>query len=569
MFLPTTRAEMEALGWERPDVILITGDSYIDHPSIGVSIIGRVLMDAGFKTGVIAQPDTTGPADVTRLGEPALFWGVTGGCVDSMVANYTASGKRRKSDDYTPGGVNDRRPDRALIVYTNLIRRFFKNTRPVVLGGIEASTRRLTHYDHPGKRVRRSVLFDAKADILVYGMGEKAVLELASCLSQGRDYRNIRGICFASGEKPQDSTELPSHDSIVRDRQALAEMFRLHAAKGDGPGASRLCQLQDSRYLVHNPPQPSLSQPELDRVYSLDFERDHHPFYERIGSVRALETIRFSLTTHRGCFGGCSFCSIGVHQGKTVVSRSQGSIVKEAKRLTRHPSFRGIISDVGGPTANMYAMECTRGESAPACGRKCLFPSVCPNLGVDHSPQIELLRAVRSLPGVKKAFVASGLRHDLVLADRQNGERYLRELVAHHISGQLKIAPEHIARNVLELMGKPGPEILTAFRKLFVRLAREDGRKQFLTYYFMAAHPGCTLEDMQRLKRFASEELGMSPEQVQIFTPLPSTLSGVMYCTGRDLSGREVFVEKDPAARQQQKDVLTKKAPARKHRRGR
>ncbi|MFY9397295.1 MAG: YgiQ family radical SAM protein [Desulfomonilia bacterium] len=569
MFLPTTRTEMESLGWERCDVILVTGDSYIDHPSIGVSLISKVLMDAGFKPGIIAQPDVAGPADVTRLGEPALFWGVTGGCVDSMVANYTASGKRRKSDDYTPGGVNDRRPDRALIVYTNLIRRYFKNTRPVVLGGIEASTRRLTHYDHVSGRIRRSVLFDAKADILVYGMGERTVIELARRLSQGRDYRDVKGICFASGEKPRDCIELPSHEAIVRDRQALAGMFRVLAENSGDQGALRLCQLQDSRYLVHNPPQPPLSQHELDRVYSLDFERDHHPFYERMGSVRALDTMRFSLTTHRGCFGGCSFCSIGVHQGCTVVSRSQGSIVEEARHLTRHPAFKGIISDVGGPTANMYAMGCSRGRSQTNCGRRCLFPSVCPNLTVDHGPQIELLRAIRGLQGVKKAFVASGLRHDLVLADERNGEKYLRELVAHHVSGQLKIAPEHTARHVLELMGKPGPELLSAFRDLFARLVREDGRKQFLTYYFIAAHPGCTLEDMQSLKHFATKELGMSPEQVQIFTPLPSTLSSVMYCTGRDLSGREVFVEKDPAARQRQKDVLTEKPPARMRRRRR
>jgi len=565
MFLPTTREEMNALGWDRLDVILVSGDSYIDHPCIGAAVIGRVLLNAGFKTGIIAQPDTEGPADITRLGEPALFWGVTGGSVDSLVANYTASGKRRKSDDYTPGGVNDRRPDRALIVYTNLIRRYFKNTCPVVLGGIEASTRRIAHYDWFSDSVRRSVLFDAKADYLVYGMGERAILELARCLSSGEDVRKIRGICYASGEKPLFGIELPSHAEAARDKEAFREMFRLFSENSDRPGASVLYQLHDSRYLVHNPPQPPLTTGELDSLYALDFERDQHPFYERMGPVRALETIRFSITTHRGCFGGCSFCSIGTHQGRRVVSRSRNSIIGEAMGFTRHPRFKGIISDAGGPTANMYAMGCSREERESSCrGKGCLFPRVCRNLQVDHGPQIELLKELRGLPGVKKVFVASGVRHDLVMADTRNGERYLRELVNHHISGQMKIAPEHTAGHVLDLMGKPGPSCLESFKKLFDRLNSESGRKQFLTYYFMAAHPGCTQEDMLKLRRFTRERLRINPEQVQIFTPLPSTWSGVMYHTGRDPAGvRSLFVEKERRKRQQQKDMLVAKAPAR------
>lgn len=565
MFLPTTREEMTALGWDRLDVILVSGDSYIDHPCTGAALIGHVLLNAGFRTGVVAQPDIASPADITRLGEPALFWGVTGGSVDSLVANYTASGKRRKSDDHTPGGVNSRRPDRALIVYTNLIRRFFKKTCPVVLGGIEASTRRIAHYDWRSDSIRKSVLFDAKADYLVYGMGERAVLDLARCLSTGEDVRKIRGICYAAGEKPLSCIELPSHAEAARDKNAFREMFRLFSENSDRPGAAALCQLHDSRYLVQNPSQPPLTTGELDALHALDFERDQHPFYERMGAVRALDTIRFSITTHRGCFGGCSFCSIGAHQGRRVVSRSRDSIVGEARGFTRHRLFKGIISDVGGPTANMYALECSREADESSCGGNgCLFPRVCGNLRVDHGPQIELLRALRGLPGVKKVFVASGVRHDLVMADARNGERYLKELVNHHISGQMKLAPEHTAGHVLDLMGKPGPACLESFKGLFERLNRESGRKQFLTYYFMAAHPGCTQGDMLKLRRFTRERLQVNPEQVQIFTPLPLTWSGVMYHTGQDPLGvKNLFVEKDRQKKQEQKDVLVAKAQPR------
>ncbi|MGB4108448.1 MAG: YgiQ family radical SAM protein [Desulfomonilia bacterium] len=568
MFLPTTREEMNALGWDRPDVILVTGDSYIDHPSSGAALICRVLMDAGFRTAVIAQPDVSGPHDITRLGEPRLFWGVTGGSVDSMVANYTASGKRRKSDDNTPGGINNRRPDRALIAYTNLIKRFFKGTCPVVLGGIEASARRIAHYDFWSDSIRRSVLFDAKADILVYGMGEKAVLELARSLRERKEFRRIRGICYAANEKPPQCTELPSFSEAARDKDLFLEMFRSFSASCADPGSGALCQLQDTRYLVQNPPQPLLTTSELDMIYDLEFERGHHPFYEKMGSVKALETIRFSITTHRGCFGGCSFCSIGVHQGRSVISRSRESIIREAQRLIRHPEFRGVISDLGGPTANMYAMGCGRNAASPCKVGQCLFPGVCASLETGHKAQIELLRAIRSLPGVKKAFVASGVRHDLVMADAKYGECYLEELVKHHISGQMKIAPEHTSVRVLDLMGKPGNECLIAFKDLFYRLTRKHGKKQFLTYYLMAAHPGCTLDDMQELKRFATSELRTNPEQVQIFTPLPSTRSAAMYHAGKDPCGKHhIFVEKDRLHRQRQKDVLTARAAIGKPRR--
>ncbi|MBN2297806.1 MAG: YgiQ family radical SAM protein [Deltaproteobacteria bacterium] len=561
MFIPTTRAEMDALRWDSLDIILVTGDSYIDHPNIGVSVIGHVLMDAGFKVGIIAQPDTGSDRDIARLGRPSLFWGVTGGSIDSMVANYTTAGRRRKSDDYTPGGINNARPDRAVIAYANLIRRFFKDTCPIVLGGVEASLRRIAHFDFWTETVRRSILFDAKADILVYGMGERAVIELAECLSVKQDYRAIKGICYIAGEKPVTCIELPAYEVVSKDNQAFIEMFLSFYQNSEYPSAGALCQRHADRYLVHNPPQPPVTGRDLDRVYEMDYERDQHPFYEQKGMVKALETIRFSLTTHRGCFGGCSFCSIAPHQGRMVSSRSAQSVIKEAEHLARHPLFKGIIADVGGPTANMYGMQCEKAGVKGMCrGSACLFPDVCENMNVDHGPQIALLKRLRHLPGVKRVFVASGIRHDLIMADTEHGESYLKELVMHHISGQMKIAPEHTRDHVLQCMGKPGAGTLVAFKDLFYQLNRAAGKRQFLTYYLIAAHPGCTLDDMKQLKTFASKELRTNPEQVQIFTPLPSTISGVMYYTQTDpFTGRALFVEKDRAKRQQQKDIIVAK----------
>lgn len=566
MFIPTSRQEMDTLRWDCLDVVLVTGDSYIDHPSIGVAVIGHVLLDAGYRVGIIAQPETDSDVDIARLGEPRLFWGVTGGSIDSMVANYTAAGKRRKSDDYTPGAVNNRRPDRALIVYTNLIRRFFKNTRPIVLGGIEASLRRIAHYDFWSDSIRRSILFDAKADILVYGMGERTVVELAERLKEDQDVSGIRGLCYIAKDKPSSGIELPSYETVAADKQAFIEMFQCFSDNSDWASAQGLCQLQDTRYLVQNPPQKPLTEKELDRVYGMDFERELHPVYAQQGEVRALETIRFSITTHRGCFGECSFCSIAPHQGRTVVSRSERSIVKEAQEFTSHPEFKGIIADVGGPTANMYGMECGRKGTHRECRtRHCLVPRVCSLLLIDHTAQIRLLKRLRQIPGVNSVIVASGIRHDLVMADTRHGQSYLEELISHHISGQMKIAPEHTESAVLALMGKPGKESLIAFKDLFYRLNRSCGKKQFLTYYLIAAHPGCTMEDMKRLKDVSLQELRTNPEQVQIFIPLPSTLSGVMYYTEKDpLSGESIFVEKDRNRRQKQKDIIIAKKRFRK-----
>lgn len=564
MFLPTTPEEMRARGWPCLDVILVTGDSYIDSPFIGAALIGKVLLREGFRVGIIAQPDTEGPRDITRLGRPDLFWGVTGGSVDSMVANYTPLNKRRRSDDFTPGGRNDRRPDRAVLVYTNLIRRFAPSPAPVVLGGIEASLRRLAHYDFWTDRLRRSILLDAKADYLVYGMAEETVVSLARRLAAGDDPRGLSGLCYAAPQPPPEALHLPSWEDLQADPLAQLAMFRLTQAHCN-PGSRPLAQRHAARWVVQNPPAPPLATAALDAVYGLDFERALHPFYRPLGEVRALDTIRFAITTHRGCYGECSFCAIALHQGRTVTSRSPESILEEARCLTAHPLFKGTIADVGGPTANMYGFECTRKlRQGPCRDRRCLYPEVCRHLRPDHTPQIRLLEKLRQLPGVRRAFVASGLRYDLLLADRKAGQHYLDQLVRHHVSGQLKVAPEHTQASVLACMGKPGPGQLELFRERFQAATRAAGKPQFLTYYLMAAHPGCTLEDMQRLRRFAQSRLRLIPEQVQIFTPTPATAATVMYATGQDPeTGRPVFVEKNPQRKAAQKAVLAPPAPRR------
>ena len=561
MFLPTTPEELRDLGWSQLDVILITGDSYVDSPFVGVSIIGQWLRKAGYRVGIIAQPDVVSGNDITRLGEPALFWGVTGGCIDSMVANRTASGKRRREDDFTAGGVNCRRPDRAAIVYANLIRRWFKGTKPIVLGGVEASLRRIAHYDAWSQSVRRSILIDAKADLLVYGMGEKTTRELAARLKEGRAVSDLRGLCYVAAEKKPDTLELPPFEEAVADPTAFTEMFFDFYRNQDPQTAQGLCQRQGSRWLIHNPPQFPLTEGEMDDIYGMDFERALHPHDARYGKLRALETIRFSIPTHRGCYGECHFCAIAVHEGRTVSSRSEGSILREAERLTSLSDFKGYILDVGGPTANMYGIECKKKLLRGACPEKrCLFPAVCASLRPDHGRQIALLEKLRHIGGVKQAIVASGIRYDLVLADRKHGKSYLREVVRHHLSGQMKIAPEHSEERVLECMGKPCRDALLTFRDLFRQFTAEAGKEQFLTYYLIAAHPGCTKEDMEALRRFASRELAIHPEQVQLFTPTPSTFSTLMYHTERDpFRGRKIFVDKTASGRELQKKILVAK----------
>ena len=559
MFLPTTREEMEKLRWENLDIILVTGDTYIDSSYIGVSVIGQVLLKAGYRVGIIAQPDINHPEDICRLGEPVLFWGVTAGSVDSMIANYTATGKKRKKDDYTPGGINDRRPDRATIVYVNLIKRYFKNTRPIVLGGIEPSMRRLAHYDFWDNRIRRSILFDSKADVLVYGMAEKSILQLAERIARKEAITNIRGICYISNNPGEKGLILPSFSEVKQDKKKFIDMFDVFYQNQDPFRGKILAQQQDDRYLIHNPPNYPLSEKEMDEIYTLDYQNDVHPYYRKWGPVRALDTIKFSVTSHRGCFGECNFCAITVHQGKYIQSRSEKSIISEIKKLSMKGDFKGYISDVGGPTANMYGMGCANKFLKSHCLKKrCLFPSICDNLALNHQRQIKLLKKIRKIEGIKKAFVASGIRYDLVMADKKDGKNYLKEIILHHVSGQLKIAPEHIEKKVLTLMGKEDNFYLAGFKKLFDHINHQANQKQFLTYYFIAAHPGCREEDMILLRQYIQRELRINPEQVQIFIPAPSTYSAVMYYTGIDpFSGNKIFVEKKIKNKEKQKKLIT------------
>ncbi|MFC2171139.1 YgiQ family radical SAM protein [Acidobacteriota bacterium] len=560
MFLPSTRKEVKQLGWDGLDVILITGDAYLDSSFIGVAAIGKALLRADYKVGVIAQPDIRSEKDIIRLGAPRLFWGVTAGCVDSMVANYTPTKKRRKQDDFTPGGLNNRRPDRATIIYSNLIRRYCTTRVPIILGGIEASLRRIAHYDYWDNQVRRSVLFDAKADILVYGMGEKAVLDLAKRLDKDTDWKNVRGICYIAKQPRDDYLILPSFREVQEDKAKAVEAFHRFYRNNDPCSGRGLCQQQNVRYLIHNPPQHPLTEDEMDRTYSLDYERAIHPYDKRAGDVKAVETIRHSITTHRGCFGECNFCSIAVHQGRKISSRSEGSILKEAEIIAGLPDFKGYILDVGGPTANMYGMECkqTKGH----CRKKrCLTPRTCSKLTAGHRRQVDMLRKLRSIPGIKKVFVASGIRYDLVMEDSQWGLEYLKEIVNHHVSGQMKVAPEHSEKSVLALMGKPPVKnTLSAFKRKFDQFSKKAGKKQFLTYYLIAGHPGCAEAEMRSLKTFVSKELRLRPEQVQIFTPTPSTYSTLMYYTVMDpFTGEKIFVEKENVKKQRQKEIITGK----------
>ncbi len=554
MFLPTTAAEIKSLGWRRPDVILVTGDAYIDSPQMGVAVIGKYLLKHGFKTAIIAQPTLRDGSDIMRLGEPALFWGVTAGSIDSMVANYSRRKKRRPYDDYTPGGAQVR-PNRAAIAYTNLIRQYFKTTKPIVLGGLEASLRRIAHYDYWDDALRRSLLFDAKADFLVYGMAEKTALALARALKSGAETKGLPGLCYISPVPEGNHLRLPSFEEIGADKRSFRLMSHLFYT-GSGNTSQGFIQQHGDRFLIHNPSPPPLTTAELDEICDLDWEGDAHPYY-RTGEIRALATIKQSLVTHRGCFGQCNFCAIAVHQGRRVVSRSPQSLLAEAGRLCQKKGFNGIIYDVGGPTANMYGASCRQGWNCRT--KHCLMPKPCPNLSFGHQAQIALLGELAALPGIKKVFVASGIRSDLVMADRKFGKAYIRQLAKRHVSGQIKLAPEHADPEVLALMNKPGPDSLMAFKALFDSAGAAAGRQHFMTYYLMAAHPGCTMRHMQRLKAFLSSGLRTVPEQVQVFTPTPATISTTMYYCETDMAGRKIFCEKDPREMQTQKDLITPK----------
>ncbi|MGA2298084.1 MAG: YgiQ family radical SAM protein [FCB group bacterium] len=561
MFIPTSKQEINKLGWHKLDIILVSGDAYIDVPYDGVAVIGKVLINAGYKVGIISQPALNSHEDIMRLGEPDLFWGISAGCTDSMVANYTALKKRKRNDDLTPGGINNKRPDRALLAYTNLIRRFFKNTKPIILGGIEASLRRIAHYDYWDDKIRRSILFDSKADAIVYGMGEKTILEIAECLKTFSDFRSTRGICYISNSPNNDYLLLPSFEEVQNDDKKFIEMFHTFYKNNDPLNAKGLYQQHGTRYLIQNPPNYFLATEELDKVNEIGFERDVHPYYKKQGKVKALETIQFSVNSHRGCFGECNFCSITVHQGRTVISRSIESIKNEIKEITKHKDFKGIISDVGGPTANMYDMTCEIQSSKGSCkNKRCIAQKSCDKLIINHEPQIELLKELSTIPGIKKIFIGSGIRYDLVMEDSESGIKFLSQIVDKHVSGQLKIAPEHIDDSILKLMGKPPSKHLKNFKDKFYELSKVKNKKQFLTYYFIAAHPGCDIDNMKSLNYFVKNELKLSPEQVQIFTPTPSTYSTLMYYTGLNpFTNEQIFVEKDSHKKEIQKKLISGK----------
>lgn len=560
MFLPTTMEEVKKLGWDSLDVILISGDTYLDTSYNGTAIIGKWLVKHGFKVGVIAQPDINSDKDITRLGAPNLYWAVSAGCVDSMVANYTATKKKRKNDDFTPGGVNNRRPDRASIQYTNLIRRFFKNSPiPIVLGGIEASLRRIVHYDYWSNSLRRSIIFDAKADIISYGMGEKSMLALARAMKEKKEWRDIRGLAYISKEPKEGYLPLPSYEECVEKKEKFAEAFEIFYKNCDPITAKGIYQKHADRYYIQNPPSENFTSEDLNAIYELEYERDVHPYYKKDGHVKALDTIKYSVTTHRGCYGECNFCAIAVHQGRTVISRSEDSIVREVKSIANSKGFKGIISDVGGPTANMYGLECNKKLTLGACShQRCLYPKTCPALKLNHSKQVSLLKKLKSIEKIKKIFIASGIRYDMILDDNKFGDKYLEEIIKDHVSGQMKIAPEHTEDKILSLMGKQGKSILREFKNRFYEINKKYNKKQFLTYYLIAAHPGCDEKDMLQLKKFASSELKISPEQVQVFTPTPSTYSTLMYYTETNpFTGKKLFVEKDNGRKQKQKDIIT------------
>ena len=561
-FLPTTKAEMDKLGWKQCDVILVSGDAYIDSPFIGVSVVGRMLEKMGYKVGMIGQPDIKNDKDIKRLGEPRLYWGVSGGSIDSMVSNYTATKKFRNNDDYTPGGKNNKRPDRAVLVYCNLIRQNFKNTVPIVLGGIEASLRRVTHYDYWSNKLRKPILFDSKADILIYGMGEQAIYDLTKAIDKGLEWKYIRGICYIAKEPMKSYHQLPSHKECLEDKNKYIDLFKLFYDNNDPINANGLSQQVDTRYSIQNAPCDYLNEDEMDSVSSLPFTRELHPYYAKHGKVKCLETIKFSIMTHQGCWGECNFCAIGVHQGRTIRTRSEKSIVQEAKDFREYKDFKGIISDLGGPTANMYGYECDKKLKKGTCDyKRCVDATeLCGAMQPDHSRVVNMMKQVREIPGIRKAFVASGVRYDLITEDKRHGYSYLKEMVKHHISGQMKVAPEHTEPHVLELMGKPGKQTLVDFKKLYDRLNKDMGKKQFMTYYLIAAHPGCTEKDMHKLKQFTTHELKINPEQAQVFIPTPGTYSAVMYYTELDPKTRKkIFVEKDTHKKEKQKAIVQEK----------
>ncbi|PWX09418.1 YgiQ family radical SAM protein [Clostridium perfringens] len=564
-FLPICKDDMIERGWEQCDFVLVTADAYIDHHSFGTAIISRVLENAGYKVGIIAQPDWKSVDDFKKLGRPRLGFLVNGGNMDPMVNHYTVSKKLRKKDLYTPKGEMGKRPDRATIVYCNKIREAYKDVN-IVIGGIEASLRRFAHYDYWENKVRKSILVDSGADLLVYGMSEKQIVEVADFLNQGFDgkyIRHIPGTCYIADsldEIYEEHIVLPSFKEVSSNKRTYAECFKIQYDEQDPVRGRTLVQEHNGKYVVINKPEMPLSREELDRVYALPYQKTYHPIYEKDGGIAAIEEVKFSLVSSRGCSGNCSFCAITFHQGRIVTSRSEDSIVEEAEEITKYDDFKGYIHDIGGPTANFRKPACKKQLTLGACKHKrCMSPGICKNMEVDHREYLHLLRRVRKLPGIKKVFIRSGLRYDYIMADKD--DTFFKELVEHHVSGQLKVAPEHVSPNVLKYMGKPAGKTYDEFRRKFFRITERLGKKQFIIPYLMSSHPGCKLEDAIMLAEYL-RDINYQPEQVQDFYPTPGTLSTTMFYTGLDpLTMEEVYIPRSKEEKAMQRALLQFKNP--------
>ena len=564
-FLPISAQQMQERGWDRPDFVYVTGDAYVDHPSFGVSIISRVLEDAGFRVAILSQPDYTSCEAFRAFGRPRLGFLVTAGNIDSMVAHYTAAKKKRTYDYYSPGGKAGKRPDRATIVYCNRIREAYGDV-PIIIGGLEASLRRFAHYDYWSDRVRRSILVDSRADLLTYGMGENILLRIASLLDRGvpiKKIRDVRGTVYLCKPDEKIHYEVAAefdYNVLKNDKRAYAEAFGVQYKNQDSVNGRAIVERYDDKLLVQNPPMPPLEREELDRVYALPYMRTYHPSYEKEGGVPAIEEVRFSITHNRGCFGACNFCALAFHQGRTVRSRSEASVLAEAKKITELPDFKGYIHDVGGPTANFRAPACQKQLKDGVCAsRKCLAPTPCKNLRVDHSEYLHLIGEIEKLPKVKKVFIRSGIRFDYLMLD--SDERFFKKLVADHVSGQLKVAPEHCSSAVLRCMGKPDFDVYSRFRKRYFELTEQIGKEQYLVPYLMSSHPGSTLKDALELALCLKRD-HYAPEQVQDYYPTPGTASTVMFYTGiNPLDMKSVYVATDYHEKQLQRALLQYNRP--------
>lgn len=563
-FLPVSKKDMKKRGWEYLDFVLITGDAYVDHPSFGAAIIGRLLESRGYKVGIIAQPSWKDVSDFQKLGKPRLGFLITSGNIDSMVNHYTVAKKRRNQDAYSPGGRAGMRPDRAAIVYANRAREAYKDV-PIILGGIEASLRRFAHYDYWDNKVRRSILLDSKADLIVYGMGENAIVEVAEALDNGipiNEITYVRGTVYKTKDKDRayDYIVLPSYAEIVSSKEKYGDSFLIQYENTDAMSAKTLIEPYGDIYVVQNPPAMPLSQVELDHVYDLFYMRTYHPIYESHGGIPALQEVKFSIINNRGCFGSCSFCALTFHQGRVIQSRSHESIIHEAEVMTEDPEFKGYIHDVGGPTANFREAACEKQKNKGACIKKqCLFPNPCKQLKIDHKDYLSLLRKLRNIPKVKKVFIRSGIRYDYLIYDKD--ESFFRELCQHHISGQLKVAPEHISSRVLQKMGKPNRQVYEKFVKRYYEINKDLGKDQFLVPYLMSSHPGSDIKAAIELAEYL-RDLGYMPEQVQDFYPTPGTLSTCMYYTEMDPRTKEkVYVAKSPHEKAIQRALIQFKKP--------